>query len=295
LQNKIDSDYLVDRNWIFYHQGREESPEFFKFESDGTVAIHDHDNERFWRLADGVLEVLDVNHCVTIRFEDVVWDRGAVRLSGVHIPSPDIVLFLTEKIDRWPRRPGTRSALQAQIDRWGWEIGEHTYGMPGLIEEGRSKLRIGRFTSIANGVLLSFGDHRIDTVSSYPFIALKNYWPSAPLYATDHVSKGDIVIGNDVWLGTDSFIVSGVTIGDGAVVAAKCVVTKDIPPYAVVAGCPGRIVRFRFSETVIQDLLRIRWWDWPEEIIDEYLPMIVSSDVPAFITKAICDPRLKRE
>ena len=92
-------------------------------------------------------------------------------------------------------------------------------------------------------------------------------------------------IGNDVWIGTEAFILSGVTIGDGAVIAARSVVTRDVAPYAVVAGNPARQVRLRFSETVIDALERIRWWDWPITEIQSAWPLLLSSDVEAFVAK----------
>jgi carbonic anhydrase/acetyltransferase-like protein (isoleucine patch superfamily) len=82
-------------------------------------------------------------------------------------------------------------------------------------------------------------------------------------------TKGSIVVGNDVWVGTRAIILSGVTIGDGAIVAAGSVVTKDVPPYAIVAGNPARLIRYRFSDETIAAMCRIRWWDWPLEVIEQ--------------------------
>ena len=98
-------------------------------------------------------------------------------------------------------------------------------------------------------------------------------------------TKGNVSIGNDVWIGTEAFILSGVTIGDGAVIAARSVVTRDVPPYSIVAGNPARQVRLRFSETVIDALQRIRWWDWPISEITTALPLLLSSDIEAFVAK----------
>ena len=92
-------------------------------------------------------------------------------------------------------------------------------------------------------------------------------------------NKGDIVVGNDVWIGYEAVILSGVTIGDGAIVAARAVVTKDVPPYAIVGGVPAKIIRPRFPEDVIKRLQSLRWWDWPEEKLQLHLAAIQSGRV----------------
>ena len=93
-------------------------------------------------------------------------------------------------------------------------------------------------------------------------------------------------IGNDVWIGANAFIGSGVTIHDGAVIGAHAVVVKDVPPYAVCVGNPGRVVKYRFEPEIITALLKLRWWDWPDEKIDRFLPLILSPDIVAFLNAA---------
>jgi acetyltransferase-like isoleucine patch superfamily enzyme len=146
-----------------------------------------------------------------------------------------------------------------------------------------ARLRIGRFTSIAPDVIIALGNHRTDTISTYPFLTLKAFWPTAPENVQDHISKGDVYIGSDVWIGSGSFIGSGVTIGDGSVIGAKSVITKDVPPYSVTVGNPGKVVRYRFSEEIISHLLKIKWWMWPNQLIDRYLPIMFSGNVEEFI------------
>ncbi|WP_298282267.1 CatB-related O-acetyltransferase [Acidocella sp.] len=178
----------------------------------------------------------------------------------------------------------TRARFKAQIDKQGWEIGTRSYGHPEIIDAGpETKLKIGRFTAIANGVKIVFRNHRTDFASTYPFRSLREYWPSAG-GGEDHVGKGDIVIGNDVWIGTDALISPGITIGNGAVIGAKSVVTKDVPAYAIVAGVPAQLIRFRFPAAQIEALEEIRWWDLPDEVIDELLPLIMSTDIEALVS-----------
>jgi acetyltransferase-like isoleucine patch superfamily enzyme len=143
-------------------------------------------------------------------------------------------------------------------------------------------VRVGAFVSIAlDVVLLDGGNHRTDWVSTYPFRARFNL-PGA--YSDGHPqAKGNVVIGNDVWIGRGARVLSGVTVGDGAVIAGYSVVTKDVRPYAIVAGNPARELRRRFSDEQIEDLLRIAWWEWPLEKIVETVPQLCSENVEAFI------------
>lgn len=163
-----------------------------------------------------------------------------------------------------------------------YEIGVGTYGMPIVHDwfEG-SVLKIGGYCSIANNVqILLGGQHRIDWVSSFPFPA---YVPEASHIKDFGGTRGDVVIGSDVWLCTDCTILSGVTVGHGAVVACGAVVTRDVAPYSVVAGNPAKHIRWRFDEPVRQALLASAWWDWPEDEIRQSVALLCSSDVERFL------------
>ncbi|MQR99657.1 CatB-related O-acetyltransferase [Gluconobacter aidae] len=177
----------------------------------------------------------------------------------------------------------TRYALAAQIDEWGWNIGPHTYGAPTVLEVEEAGLTIGDYCSIGPGVTIILGNHRADLVSTYPFRTLSHFWPSAAEGENDHSSKGDVIIGNDVWIGAHATIMSGVTIGDGAVIAAQALVTKSVPPYAIVGGNPAKVIRYRFSETVIARLLALAWWKWPETLVEERSGRLMSDGIEAFL------------
>lgn len=161
-----------------------------------------------------------------------------------------------------------------------FRIGAYSYGFPKVrFPESGARLTIGRFGSIADGVeILLGGNHRLDWVTTYPFPALPRLWPEAAGIPGSDASRGDVSIGHDVWLGSQCMVLSGVTIGHGAVVAARAVVSRDVPPYAIVAGNPARIVRFRHSEPEIARLLASRWWMRPEADIRQILPVLLSSD-----------------
>ena len=139
------------------------------------------------------------------------------------------------------------------------------------------KLKIGKFCSIACGAkfLFNSANHTMKSLSTYPFPIFFEEWG---LDVRDITSawdnKGDIVIGNDVWIGYEAVIMAGVTIGDGAIIGTRAVVTKDVPPYTIVGGVPAKEIRKRFSEEMIAHLLNVQWWDWPIEKISQNIEAI---------------------
>jgi virginiamycin A acetyltransferase len=173
-----------------------------------------------------------------------------------------------------------------QLQYAAHEIGDWTYGRPIILDWGDgSRLKIGKFCSIARDVkILVGGEHRPEWVTTYPFQEL---WTGAEpsLGSITSRSKGDVIIQNDVWIGTGAIILSGVTICNGAVVGAGSVVTKDVPAYAIVAGNPAQLIRMRFEASTIERLQRIAWWEWSLEKISEAWPLLMSPDVRSFVVK----------
>jgi len=172
----------------------------------------------------------------------------------------------------------TRIHLARQARKHGFSIGAYSYGRPKVrFPESGRRLTIGRFCSIADKVeILLGGGHRLDWVSTYPFAALPGLWPGVDAPGDYHASRGDVVIGSDVWLGSGCLILSGVTIGHGAVVAAHAVVSRDVPAYAVVAGNPARVVRHRFDPETVAALLDTAWWDRPHATVAGLVPLLQS-------------------
>lgn len=146
------------------------------------------------------------------------------------------------------------------------------------------RLKIGKFCSIACGAkfLFTSGNHSLRSLSTYTFPIFFEEWG---LDAKDICSawdnKGDIVIGSDVWIGYEALILSGVTVGDGAIIGSRAVVTKDVPPYTIVGGVPAKPIRRRFDGAVIERLEKLRWWDWDIETIRRSIPAIQSGDIAA--------------
>ncbi len=144
------------------------------------------------------------------------------------------------------------------------------------------RLIIGKFCSVACGVrfLFTSANHTLRSLSTYPFPLFFDQWgldKRDVRDAWDH--RGDIIVGNDVWIGYEAVVMSGVTIGDGAVIAARAVVTRDVPPYTIVGGVPAKPIRKRFSDDVVRKLERLRWWDWPEDKIARNIRAIQSGRI----------------
>ena len=144
------------------------------------------------------------------------------------------------------------------------------------------RLIIGKFCSIACGTkfLFNCANHTLQSLSTYTFPLFYDDWGLEKAdVAKAWDNKGDIVIGNDVWIGYEAVIMAGVHIGNGAIIATRAVVTKDVPPYTIVGGVPARPIRKRFGEAVIQKLEALQWWDWPVEKIRHYLSLLTGGEV----------------
>lgn len=142
------------------------------------------------------------------------------------------------------------------------------------------KLVIGKFCAIATGAkfIMNGANHMMNAFSTYPFAIFSNGWERVMPKPEDFPQKGDTIVGNDVWIGTNAVILPGIKIGDGAIIGAYSVVAKDVPAYSIVAGNPARIVRERFSPEVKEKLLRLKWWDWSAEKITNSLEFLTSLD-----------------
>lgn len=201
------------------------------------------------------------------------------------IPDPNIV---------FPNAYGTSCFLKNVITAPNICVGDYTYydsDDPTGFERNNvlfnypefgDRLIIGRFCSIASGVTFLMGpaNHRISSVTAYPFHVFGGLWrENTPDHLSQLPFKGDTVVGNDVWIGRESVILPGVHVGDGAIIAAYSVVTRDVPAYGVVGGNPARLVKKRFDEELIRLLLRVKWWDFPPERLAEILPLLCSPEL----------------
>ena len=163
-----------------------------------------------------------------------------------------------------------------------YQIGNHTYGKPQVMQwGGGASLKIGNYCSIGpNVTILLGGEHRFHWISAYPFN--KIFKENAHLIGHPY-SKGNVVIGNDVWIGTGAIILSGVEIGNGAIIGAGSVVRKKVPSYSVVAGNPAEVLLYRFNKETINKLEEIAWWDWPEKKVKEMASILMSDKISRFM------------
>lgn len=152
----------------------------------------------------------------------------------------------------------------------------------------QDKLVVGKFCSIACGAkfLFNSANHSLTSLATYTFPLFFEEWGLEKQRVRDAWdNKGDIVIGNDVWIGYEAIILSGVTVGDGAIIGSRAVVTKDVPPYTIVGGVPAKPIRKRFDENTIAALLQVRWWDWPERRIQENIQNIQAGCMEKFMER----------
>ena len=161
-----------------------------------------------------------------------------------------------------------------------FEIGDYTYGRPTvLFDNQEANLIIGKFCSIADGVTIFLGgNHRTDWITTYPFNVLSTYFPEGKGIIGHPATKGDVTIGNDVWIGLNVTIMSGVSIGNGAIIAAGSVVSKNIGDYEIWGGNPSRLLKKRFKDETIKELLDLKWWDWDISIIRKKLDYLCSNN-----------------
>ena len=169
------------------------------------------------------------------------------------------------------------------------KAGKYTYGHE-RIKHHKLKtgnITIGSFCSIGKGVTIytGKGGHRTEHISTYPFGRRhKETFPKDPTKCLSSII-GDVIIGNDVWIADNATIMSGVTVGDGAIIATNSHVVKDVEPYSVVGGNPAKLIKYRFDEKTIEKLLEIKWWDWEDEKIKEVVPTLDSTNVREFVNK----------
>jgi len=162
-----------------------------------------------------------------------------------------------------------------------FEIGRGSYGVPTVHpSHGGATLKIGSFCSISSNVQVYLGgNHRSDWITTSPL----NVFFEKKEELEHEKTKGNVILGNDVWICGNAVILSGVTIGHGAVIGNGALVSRDVAPYSIVAGNPSKHLRYRFEANIIEQLLTIAWWDWPEDILRQHIDKILSPDIQAFL------------
>ena len=167
--------------------------------------------------------------------------------------------------------------LKDLIDKWIAKIGDYTYWLPTVLKfDDSDRLEIWKFCSIANGVTIILGgEHRHDWITTYPL----EYEFNELMVGDYRASKWPVIIWNDVWIGQGATIMSGVKIGDGAVIGAHAVISKDVPDYAIMVGNPSHIAKFRHSVEDIKTLQEVKWWNWPISKIKDNINLLSSNKI----------------
>jgi len=286
----MNPEQLAKLTWCFVRRSGQHPKFPLVLHDNGTIEGYLHTNECSWTWVDGHIAFVSASGKHSTIFDRVISESPWV-LEGDFLldQGRSKVVHQLRELTQYPERieptyyvRQTKLLLHGLIAKHGWTVGDHTYGEPTVVDPQCAHLSIGRFTSIATHVTIVLGNHRMDAVTTYPFKTLNRFWPAAARVGADHQTKGDVAIGNDVWIGQGVTILSGVRIGDGAVLGAQSVVTKDVPPYAIVAGNPARVLRYRFDELTIKRLLALCWWDWPQDQIDAAIPLLTASDLGPF-------------
>jgi virginiamycin A acetyltransferase len=160
-----------------------------------------------------------------------------------------------------------------------------------LKPENHDKLIIGKYCSIASGTrfIMNGANHKMSSLTTFPFPVVAADWGLDMGREEAWDQEGDTVIGNDVWIGFEAIIMPGIHVGDGSVIAARSLVTKDVPPYTVVGGQPARVIKKRFSDDVVQLLQALKWWDWEPAKVKKYIPALMNGDVETL--KKLLPPR----
>lgn len=203
-----------------------------------------------------------------------------------HIPDPNLIFpneyktscFIKNVITAPNIHVGDYTYYDDAADPTGFERNNVLFNYP----EFGDKLIIGKFCSIASGTKFIMGpaNHRISSISTYPFNVFGGIWSErTPEHLSQLPFKGDIIVGNDVWFGRECVIMPGVKIGDGSIIAAGSVVTKDVDPYSVVGGNPACFIKKRFGDELIDLLLCLKWWDFEPEKLADFLPLLCDPDL----------------
>jgi virginiamycin A acetyltransferase len=183
--------------------------------------------------------------------------------------------------------------LKNMIEDPSIEVGDFTYAHMEHMEGekvirslvpysfGRKKLKIGKFCSIGFGTqfISPYANHQMHSFTTYPFWHIFSQKETLLPWLEDAESKGDTVVGNDVWFGRECTILPGIKVGDGAVIAAHSVVVQDVPPYAIVGGNPSKLIKYRFSQDIIDELLKVKWWEWDLERIKQNHAILMGHDI----------------
>lgn len=279
LTNELKSNF-----WNLFQENNVRMSESIRFLDDGSIAGYRNPNERYWEFGDRKLRILNKARHVSAEFDQINLIGDKIHLVGKHIMygANGPVFHLESQAKDYTPKPFAPTQWEYPTRK----IGTHTYGSMEIIDSrGDDDVEIGKFTSIGPALKIISGNHNYKFISNYPFKSIDNHFWKPLDDISDHLYNGKTIIGNDVWIGHSVIIKGGVTVHDGAVIAAGAMVTKDVPPYSIVGGFPAKVLKLRFSQEQIQKMLEIKWWDWEDDTINQNLDFIMTDDIDLFIKK----------
>lgn len=274
INKLLDDNYKMFINYNFYFKPKYKKIIFVNFQNIRKLYSMSYFNN-WMTVVSGFDEIYDI-------YDQVYEYRPHIQPKVKHID-----VKINTELNNYMRRI---HGYLSYCDYYNDNIGDHTCSQKDTYENMPifcddmyvENLYIGRFCSLGERVRFVLNrQHNYKWIST-SLINQKFCQKPRLLYST---FKGDIIIGNDVWIGMDARIMSGVTIGDGAVIGTGAIVTKDIPPYAIVGGVPAKVLKYRFSQDVIEKLLKIKWWDWPLYKVYDNVDLLDSDDMEKFIDK----------
>ena len=273
-------DSITSTAWRFSRANGTHVREPIFLRANGTIDGHSNQNEARWTLDHGYIAFMTEDGRISTRFDQPVSTTEAVRFEGAYLLNPKMQLVhVLESIEfDWESRSRpttlTRREMADEIDKYGWSVGDHTIGRPRVNEPFSGGLTIGKYSTIGANVSIYLRLPYSSQVANYDFHAQRNTWPGGrrQVNASEHYSP--VRIGSDVWIGDNVSIGPGVTIGDGAYVLPGAVLMDHVRPYSVVTGNPATEISRRFSESEIESLLTLRWWDLPDADVNEHIPAL---------------------
>lgn len=260
---------------------------YFQLNPDGKIkdlfGSKGHKNERFWLVENDTLLLLSENKTETSRFKINEQGEFFVILIGGNGKVALRLYCVAKRSDLLETK--TKFLARAAIKSGQLEVGDNTYGNITLVDGRFGKVVIGNYCSMASPTFI-VGNHKLDLISTFPFQTLNHFYSDEAVSECDHISKGITTIGNDVWIGRNATIMSGVNVGNGAVIAANSVVTKNVEPYSIVGGNPAKHLKYRIeSPELRQKLQEIAWWNWEEETIAIQINEIMNDSIEKFVEK----------
>ena len=294
----MNMDLLTQRYWRYGLVGSAPVCNALRFNPNGRISGYYSKNEHRWEIENSNLIIYDVYGNKSVFFDDIkskLKDDG-VEILGWYKDDVEPKISMAPQLPTFQPRVFSqlRDSMMHLVSDHGYEVGDYSYGLVNAVDPQFGKMKIGKFCSIGPNFTAIIGNHDWRLVTSYPFIQIdkvfnniEEQWDLSEISdKEDHYSNGTTEIGNDVWVGKDVIVISGIKIGDGAVIAAGAVVTKDVPAYSIVGGNPAKLIRYRFSPEIINRLLNLRWWDWEKEKLSHFLPLLVSHDIEKFLDAA---------